>query len=267
MGMDILPPAATGAPLKPSQTPKKHADFDRSCLKHPYFTRIFPALRASKTSVSKQPSSGDISVLTKILLVTSAVFVLMATPAFAQEEAISSFNYTGGQDVFSIHSDQYGAGYAFMPVEPVSICSLGFSGYDVNRYSYVVSLFSADGKELVSATITTQNAYYNQTYYQDITPVTLNAGSVYYIGAMAPDNNYTWTGYEIGPASGTYNVDPEIAYLNGAAGFMGPGGSVPGISLGQVYAINSNFRFLTIPEPSVLALLACGAAGCFLRKK
>jgi hypothetical protein len=188
--------------------------------------------------------------------------LLYCLTASAQQEAVPSFTL-GITAAFATN----GAGFAFSPNVPVAVTSLGFGGNDLASFPYQVSLYDSLGNQLASRKVTTGSTLYNQTYYESITPVDLTAGNTYYIGAVEvgnPSGNY-WVGTQVGPSDGgSFSVDPDITYLNGAGVFVS---GLPTFNLGNSFPVDENFLFTVVPEPSVLCLSVAGLVGFVWRQR
>lgn len=185
-----------------------------------------------------------------------AVFILgtafLSLRAQASNEAIPFYGFNSNAIVgFSTN----GVGFEFVPQQTIQITSLGFNGVDLANSPYLVSLYSANGSVLSSATVTTGSTLFNETYYQTISPITLLAGTTNYIGTAEVLGN-DWYGNTVGSAGGgTFLVNPDIDYITGVSDFVG---GLPQTDEGNNFLVDENFQFTAVPEPSVLGQGALG---------
>jgi hypothetical protein len=188
---------------------------------------------------------------------------LLSLRAVAQEEAVPTFSTNGAETSLVIIAN--GAGFEFNPNVEIAITALGFGGTDLENNSYQVSLYNAVVRGNVNspaatALITTGSTFYNQTYYESITPVDLFPGKSYYIEAGAVGTSY-WNGFPIGgaPIYGSFAVNPDITYDGAKGDFINgvPENSYPS----SIFFDDINFQFVVVPEPSVLCLATAGVMG------
>jgi hypothetical protein len=188
------------------------------------------------------------------------------TRVLAQQEAITS--WTGGSPAIVGYATN-GAGFEFSPVENMTLTALGFGGSDLANYPYQVTLYNASGTVLATAQVTAGSTFYNQTYYQSVSTVSLVAGSDYYLGAVEVGNtggNF-WLGDVIETGvNGAFAANADINYLSYDAGF-GPPSNIPTAGPNSDYLIGANFQFTVVPEPSVLCLGLAGVLGLFMTQR
>ncbi len=200
------------------------------------------------------------------LLVSSSLLCLNAV---AQEEAVPTFS-TNGLGATYVALDFPGAGYEFSPNVEIAVTALGFGGIDLENDPYQLDLYqlkvNGPVATIATAEVTTGNTFYNQTYYQSITPVVLFPGQHYYFEAAAVGNSH-WSGFVIGaePQSGSFSINPDINYLASADDFVNgvPQNALPK----QYFFVDENFQFEVVPEPSVLCLGAAGLLGMVWRRR
>jgi hypothetical protein len=190
---------------------------------------------------------GIMKTMFSAILVSASLFGLAAS---GQQEAISSFTPNG-----PVGYATNGAGFAFTPLVPIAVTALGFDGQDLPEQPYVVGLFDATGLQLAGTLVTASGTFYNQTYYQNISPVDLTVGQTYYLGAIGLTNGNFW----VGVASYTFSANPDISYLGYATDFMPPATFPPEPIATDAYLVGANLEFTVVPEPSF-----SGAAGMAL---
>jgi hypothetical protein len=200
------------------------------------------------------------------VLLVSAVLPSV-TRVLGQQEGITS--WTGGSPAIVGYATN-GAGFEFSPGVNMALTALGFGGSDIANYPYQVTLYNASGTALATAQLTTSSTFYNQSYYHSVSPVTLTAGSDYYVGAVQvgdPGGNF-WAGYAIETGvNGAFAPNADINYLSYDAGF-GPPSNIPTVTgANNGYLIGANFQFTVVPEPSVLCLGLAGVLGLFLTQR
>lgn len=191
---------------------------------------------------------------------------LLHLKVIAQDEAVPTFSTNGLQVTYV--NNLSGAGYEFSPKVEIAVTALGFGGIDLENYPYQVSLYSIGGwgqtPITAMAEVTTSSTFYNQTYYQNITPVDLFPGQNYYIYASAIGNSH-WSGFVTGPLAqddGSFSINPDINYEAADDDFTNGTNGDPMNALPlQIFFVDENFQFVVVPEPSVLCLSATGLAG------
>jgi hypothetical protein len=193
----------------------------------------------------------------KFLLSLAAVAVTCTGLAQGTLEAIVGYSAS-----YSAYISGVTAGWTFQPATSISAIELGcfdkVFGDNPGVTSIQVGLWNDSGSLLASSWITPGSALSNQTRYESITPVSLDPGQIYHLGAY-----YSGSGIGIdvaGVAAGGTVSNSVAIQLRGTAlatsGFAFPG-EVAG-TLGSLYA-GPNFRFLDrVPEPSSCLLLGLG---------
>jgi len=157
------------------------------------------------------------------------------------------------------------AGWTFQTTAPITVTALGaFTNAIANDGTFAVGLWNSSGSLLASNLITAVSSLAGLARYESVTPVFLDPGQVYYMGAYALSGTSTLEVYAPGdPGSVSVTFSPEIqlgglAQANG--GFVFPT-AVPGAN-GAVW-LGANFAFQDrVPEPSAFTLLGLG--GCIL---
>jgi Domain of unknown function (DUF4082) len=147
----------------------------------------------------------------RIFCATIGLFLFFA-PKGSATEAIYNFGTFQNIVGFALGA----AGFGFSPTSDLQVTSLGFAqNTDIAINPYTVSLWDSTGDLLASAVVTSSDPSFNQSFYQAITPVTLQAGNTYFIGA-----GETAVGIWAGNVNnvGDFSVAPEITYLGTATG-------------------------------------------------
>lgn len=191
----------------------------------------------------------------KFLLSLAAVAVTCTGLAQGTSEAILAYSTS-----YSAYVSGVTAGWTFQPATSISAIELGcfdkVFGDNPGVTGIQVGLWNDSGFLLASSLITPGSALTNQTRYESITPVPLDPGQIYHLGAY-----YSGGGIGIDVAAGGTVSNSVAIQLRGAAlstsgGFAFPG-EVPGTP-GSLYA-GPNFRFQDrVPEPSSCLLLGLG---------
>jgi Domain of unknown function (DUF4082) len=145
-----------------------------------------------------------------------------------------------------------GAGFGFSTASDIQVTSLGFAqNADIAINPYTVSLWDSTGDLLASALVTSGDPSFNQSFYQAITPVTLQAGNTYFIGA-----GETAAGLWAGNVNdvGDFSVAPEITYLGEALGANIWQGLQANSS--TILLVGPDFQYsVPTPEPSPAAFV------------
>lgn len=155
------------------------------------------------------------------------------------------------------------AGWAFTSSQNLLVTSLGgLLLADIGISSPIeVGLWSSDGTLLSSVTITSSSQSNNGSLYQAITPVSLIAGDTYIVATGTPGNfNFAEVPSDTTQSPISFNGPAAV----GGKGFSFPTEITP--STPDDFVIyGANFLFQSVPEPSVLGLLAMGGAGLVWR--
>src|SRR5574337_470601 len=149
------------------------------------------------------------------------------------------------------------AGYEFtVGAQPLSIATLGVydSGQDnVLNSSHTVGIWNSSQTLVGSVTVTPQNSTeLNNFFYANLaTPITLQAGATYRVGAQYADSDLDLA---IGNASSTTvnGITMKDAYLSTGTGFEYPDLNISSANQG-FYGPNAGFS--AVPEPSQYALV------------
>jgi|GEM_PF-4077992 len=91
----------------------------------------------------------------------------------------------------------------------VLVTALAYEQDQPNQPATTVAIFDSTGAVLTSATVGTTDTLQNGYYYKSITPTTLTAGQIYYIGGLHGTGS-TWSYYH---ATATATVPPFITDL------------------------------------------------------
>ncbi len=192
------------------------------------------------------------------------VALAAACSAYGQGTYEAIFQYVGSP-VSALQSGT--VGWAFQPLLNFEISHIGAfrNAIENNNGQVTVGLWDASGSLILSNNLTPGDILINQSRYVVISPITLLAGQVYYIGAYSPLGLITVN--TVGPqAGGLFATAPQIQYLgltqntNGfAQPFLVQGGEA------LLYA-GPNF---IIPEPSVLSCFFLGAFSllCWMKSR
>jgi len=159
-------------------------------------------------------------------------------------------------------------GWTFDPSTYITVTALGCftNALDNNGQSMEVGLWAADGSLLASNLITTISAAVGLSRYEPITPVFLNPGETYYLGAYSP-SGFTSLETYIPGTTAPLVVAPDIM-LGGLAstnaGFAFPPAEQG--TGGDVY-LGANFQFQQgVPEPSSVGLFALGVCAAAISR-
>jgi hypothetical protein len=153
------------------------------------------------------------------------------------------------------------AGWTFQPTTVMTVTDLGcFNDIFLNNggISIQVGLWTSGGLLLASNLITSASALINESRYESVTPVGLNAGQTYHIGAYSPGGSIS---VEVcgGGAGGTVSMGPDVSLGTTALGTTGFGFPPANpLEIGAAY-LAPNFRERGVPEPSSALLLGLAA--------
>ncbi len=194
----------------------------------------------------------------RLLLQILALAVAGAANAQGTFEAIV-VNFSSDTALFM----QGTAGWTFQPTTNISVTELGAFNYLLSGQDAIpVGIWTAGGTLIASNSITTNSPVLNQTRYQSITPVPLNPGQTYHIGAFV---NGVISPNILGNGLGDFAPGPGIligGYAVGTNGFSFPS-PIPG---GAGYILQApNFRYTgNVPEPAAFAFLCLGTLALVL---
>jgi hypothetical protein len=198
----------------------------------------------------------------KLLLSLVAAAAVWTASAQGTFQAVLSYS----TDISSYFAGT--AGWTFQTTGFLTVTELGCFDYVFganNQGPIEVGLWAPDGSPLASNTITSGSPLVGQTRYESITPVFLDPGQVYHLGAFSPSNN-TFTiflDFATPATGGSVVTSPDIqlgASARASGNFASPA-AVPGTG-GALY-LGPNFQYRNgVPEPSSSLLL--GLAGALL---
>jgi hypothetical protein len=181
----------------------------------------------------------------KRLLCAAIGLFLFVAPKVSATEAL--YNFGTFQNVVGYVNG--GAGFVFSTSSDLLVTSLGFSqNADISINPYTVSLWDSSGDLLASQLVTASDPVLNQSYYDAITPVTLQAGNIYFLGAAETSGGGgpVWAGNV--NTAGDFSVAPQINYLGTAEGANIWQGLQPGTT--STLLVGPDFQFTPTPEPS-----------------
>src|ERR1051325_631205 len=153
------------------------------------------------------------------------------------------------------------SGWSFVPTTPISVTSLGCFDYvlSVNQNPLLIGLWASDGTLLASHNVSTASPLLNQTHYESISPVSLNAGLTYYLGAYSAAQGIVVLNASEPTSGGVVNTSANIQLGQAGANFSGF--AVPNNLQGSPGSafLTANFQYV-VPEPSAAALWSLAAA-------
>jgi len=191
----------------------------------------------------------------------SIALAASAWTAAAQGTFQAVLNYSGEIPAFVDGT----AGWTFQTTNFISVTDLGCFDYlfASNPGGIEVGLWDQGGTLLASNTVTSGSTLVGQTgyesRYESITPVMLDPGTVYHLGAFYPSNTFSLN-ISVPLIGGSFVSSPQIQVRGSAS--SGSGFAFPaeeGGANGALY-LGPNFRYqVGVPEPSTWVLL--GLAG------
>ena len=196
----------------------------------------------------------------RFLLAIAALVAAWTACAQGTSEAILSYN--GGSLIVIDVSGT--AGWTFQPTSPITVTDLGCLDEVFVRNPTValmeVGLWAPNGLLLASNSITPGSTLFNQSRYESITPVLLDPGQTYHLGAYSPTGGIFLGHWSNIPGFGwSISTSPEIQVGSSAyntAGFGFPPEEAG--SGGSIYA-GPNLRYQGgVPEPHSGLLLGLG---------
>jgi len=189
-------------------------------------------------------------------VVPTLALVVCTHTAFAFEGILT---YTGSDAGYVAGT----SGWSFTPLDNISVTSLGCFNYVLSGQSPIsVGLWASDGTLLASDVVNSGSPLLNQTRYESVSPVNLNAGSTYYVGAYSTDGVIILTAAE--PTSGgVVNTSSHIQI--GQAAYNASGFAFPNTLTGSAGSalLTANIQYI-VPEPSSAMLLSVGGASAAL---
>jgi len=160
-------------------------------------------------------------------------------------------------------------GGTFQVTNHITVTDLGCFNYvfDSNPGAIQVGLWDSSGSLLASNTITPASTLVDYTRYESITPVFLDPGHTYHLGAYST-NETIYLNLALGGTTDPVTTAPQIALGNAArteGWFASPAvwPSTPG-----AFYLGANFRFQDrVPEPASGLLLGLGGLFLLIRRK
>ncbi len=199
----------------------------------------------------------------------SLLILAVALTARAQMEAMPGYVVQTDPSFTPVYSLINGpVGWTFQPNINISVTALGvFAGLPNNLE---VGLWNSSGTLLASSTITAGATPFNQSLYESITPVTLDASQVYYIAAFSASGPFQALvlSPNLAPPDGNAIMSPDIqlgtvaSANNGIFQFPGVIEYVPDSAI-----IAPNFEFTAVPEPSTFGLFGLGSLAFLARQR
>ena len=203
--------------------------------------------------------------------ILSGLTVLVTTlAARAQTEAMPGYALINNPNLTPVYSSIFGpVGWTFQPTMDISVTALGT--FNTLPLNLEVGLWNASGALLASSTITASATPVNQSLYESIAPVTLDADQTYYIAAFSPSGAFQALALSpnFAPPDGIAVTSPDIQLgtiateNNGIFQFPDNTTGAPPDSA----IIAANFEFTPVPEPATFNLLGIGSLAFFARRR
>jgi len=172
------------------------------------------------------------------------------------DTAITGFS--GGNTFETVNGGPVTVGFEFTANANMSVTSLGV--YNASAFgeplqnSHEVGIWDAGGTLLGSVVVTNSDSLSDSFYYASISPVSLQSGDNYFVGAFFDNNDW----YDSG--NSTVSSSAGITYIGGT--YM-DGGSLSdpttvGFTNNGRFGPNFQYTVSATPEPGSLALLGTG---------
>jgi hypothetical protein len=185
-------------------------------------------------------------------LAPALAFIVCTHTTFAFE-GIMTYSASDGGYAFG------SSGWTFTPLDNISVTMLGCFDYVLANQSPIsVGLWASDGTLLASDVVNSGSPLLNQSRYESVSPVNLNAGMTYYLAAYSTDGQIVLVAAE--PSNGgVVNTSSHIQL--GQAVYNPSGFAFPNNFTGSAGSafLTANFQYV-VPEPSSTMLSIAGAA-------
>ena len=185
-----------------------------------------------------------------------ATLLGVVSTVYAQGNFEAIQGYTQGSQSVAVPGT---GGWGFRTLNTITVTSLGCAQALVDAEGGVdIGLWTDAGLLLGSSTITPANLLVNFARYGSVTPIVLEAGQTYRLGAASVNGLTTFSVLYGSPnADGTVTLASDIALGN--AYISTEGFNFPGSQVGDdAMLLGATFLFQPVPEASTIGYLCLG---------